>query len=110
MNNAEQVAYEAGQRDAWSLAKERDVNLTKRIAQLEKHIESLSGPTPSWEDRKDEWSESIADAFPTRSGSHDEWGVAMQMVGNRRSKTELIALVNWLLLRMRDGGLRLLDK
>jgi hypothetical protein len=52
----------------------------------------------AWEDVADEWTDAIKAAFPTRSGSHDEYGVAMQMVGHRHSKDELIALVNWLLV------------
>lgn len=59
----------------------------------------------TWEDVKDEWTEAIDAAFPTRSGSHDEWGVAMKMVGHRHSKGELVSLVNWLLVRLRDAGL-----
>jgi hypothetical protein len=51
-----------------------------------------------WSDRKDEWSPAIKEAHPTRSGSHDEYGIAMRMVGNRHSKGELVALVNWLLV------------
>ena len=51
-----------------------------------------------WEDTPDEWTEAIKAAFPTRSGSHDEYGLAMQMVGHRHSKGELVALVNWLLV------------
>lgn len=52
-----------------------------------------------WSDCKDEWSEAISAAFPTRSGSHDHYATAMRMVGNRQSKGELVALVNWLLQR-----------
>ena len=33
---------------------------------------------PSWDDRKDEWTEQIEAAFPTRSGSHEEYGIAME--------------------------------
>jgi hypothetical protein len=51
-----------------------------------------------WGDKQDEWSRRIHDAFPTNSGSHDTYGVAMKMVGNRHSKGALVALVNWLLL------------
>ena len=54
--------------------------------------------TLPWKDQEDEWSERIRAAFPTRSKSFKEYAVAMQMVGNRRSKGELVALVNWLLL------------
>ena len=55
---------------------------------------------PEWGDKPDEWTESIHAAHPTRSGSHDEYGVAMQMVGNRHSKAALVLLVNWLLVRL----------
>lgn len=55
-----------------------------------------------WEDVKDEWSKEIRSAHPARSDSHEEYGVAMQMVGHRHSKGELVALVNWLLVRLRD--------
>jgi hypothetical protein len=60
---------------------------------------------PKWEDAPDEWSDAIKAAFPTRSGSHDAYATAMQMVGNRQSKGELVALVNWLLVLVarRDG-------
>ena len=56
-----------------------------------------------WEDQEDEWSEQIKAAFPTRSGSHDEYGMAMKMVGNRHSKSSLVALVNWLLVRCKKA-------
>lgn len=52
----------------------------------------------SWNDYRDEWDRAIVEAFPTRSGSHDEYARAMEMVGNRHSKGELVALVNWLLV------------
>lgn len=50
---------------------------------------------------KDEWSEAIAKAHPVRSESHEQWGTAMKMVGNRHGKGELVALVNWLLVNLR---------
>jgi hypothetical protein len=56
---------------------------------------------PEWCDKPDEWTEVIHAAYPTRSGSHDEYGTAMQMVGNRYSKASLVALVNWLLVRLK---------
>lgn len=56
-----------------------------------------------WEDIKDEWSRAISAAHPTRSGSHDEYRVALQMVGNRHSKGELVDLVNWLLVELRKA-------
>lgn len=51
-----------------------------------------------WEDKGDEWSEAIDAAFPTRSGSHEQYAIAMKMVGNRYSKSALVELVNWLLV------------
>lgn len=52
-----------------------------------------------WNDVHDKWSTEIEAAYPTRSGSHDEYATAMAMVGNRQSKGQLVALVNWLLMR-----------
>jgi predicted HAD superfamily Cof-like phosphohydrolase len=52
----------------------------------------------TWEDRDDEWSGDIRDSHPTRTGTHDEWGTAMKMVGNRHSKSALVALVHFLLV------------
>ena len=52
-----------------------------------------------WDDIEDEWADQIREAFPTRSGSHDHYAEAMRMVGHRHSKGELVALVNWLLVR-----------
>ena len=52
---------------------------------------------------EDEWSERIREAFPTRSGSHAEYAMAKRMVGNRHSKGDLVALVNYLLVANRTG-------
>jgi hypothetical protein len=59
---------------------------------------------PEWEDATDEWTDAINAEFPTRSGSHHEYGVAMKMVGNRHGKGELVALVNWLLVLNKRGA------
>jgi hypothetical protein len=53
-----------------------------------------------WEDVDDQWTEKIHAAHPARSGSHDTYATAMKMVGNRHSKGELVALVNWLLVKL----------
>lgn len=55
-----------------------------------------------WEDRHDAWTEQIRAAYPTRSGSHEEYETAMYMVSARHSKGELVALVNWLLVRIKE--------
>lgn len=55
-----------------------------------------------WEDIDDEWTEAIKEAHPTRSDSHEEYATAMRMVGHRHSKHELVSLVNWLLVRLKD--------
>jgi hypothetical protein len=52
-----------------------------------------------WEDEEDEWTPLIQEAFPTRSGSHNEYALAMQMISSRHSKGSLVALVNWLLVK-----------
>jgi hypothetical protein len=60
-------------------------------------------PELPWSDVSDEWTEAIQAAHPIRSQSYDEHAVAMQMVGHRRSKGDLIELVNWLLVRLRGA-------
>lgn len=57
-----------------------------------------------WEDVRDGWTDAVKAAHPAHgSGSHDEYGTAMQMVGHRHSKGELVALVNWLLVRIKQA-------
>ena len=64
----------------------------------------LATSSSPWEDVPDEWTDAIKLTHPSRSESHDEYGVAMQMVGHRHSKGELVALVNWLLVLNRLGA------
>jgi hypothetical protein len=52
----------------------------------------------TWDDVDDEYTAEIDAAFPTRSGSHYLYAIAMKMVGNRQSKGALVELVNWLLV------------
>lgn len=74
---------------------ERDANRSRAEA-AEAKLEGFLGP---WDcDKPDEYSDRIDDAFPTRSDSHNEYALAMELVGNRNSKGALVALVNWLLL------------
>lgn len=42
--------------------------------------------------------------FPTRSGRHDLYADAMHLVGARHEKSELVALVTWLLARHDDAA------
>ena len=48
--------------------------------------------------------DAIDAAFPMRSGRHDLYAEAMRFVGARRSKSGLVALVNWLLHRAAKQG------
>lgn len=53
-----------------------------------------------WHDEKqDQWSPEIEAAHPMKTGAHAEYAMALEMVGNRRSKGALVALVCWLLQR-----------
>lgn len=65
-------------------------------------------PDPdAWDDTHDQPLPEDADidaAFPTRSGRHDLYAEAMRLVGARRSKSGLVALVNWLLHRAAKQG------
>jgi len=96
----------------WALARAADHLFGDNLPSgAEKHIRALAPLLDDvreealvWDEaaKKDEWTQPIHDAFPTRSGSHDEYAVAMQMIGSRRSKGALVALVNWLLVERRQ--------
>ncbi len=60
----------------------------------------MSGIEPDfnqWGDKRDQWTDRIGRAHPMNSGKHDAYATAMEMVGNRHSKAELVNLVCWLL-------------
>jgi len=73
----------------------------KRLKALEESLLASTATTDSdaWIDAKDEWSEAIHEAHPTRSESHEQYATAMKMVTNRYSKGAIVALINWLLVR-----------
>lgn len=48
-------------------------------------------------DVRDQWSDAVDAAHPTRGGSHAVYNIASRMVSSRYSKGALIDLVNWLL-------------
>jgi hypothetical protein len=80
--------------------------LGERIEALEAELAALREElrqARDWEDVDDQWTEVIKAAYPTRSGSHDEYGIAMRMVSSRRSKGQLVALVNWLLVEQSNA-------
>lgn len=57
-------------------------------------------PLNEWADMPLPEDKDIEAAFPTRSGRHELWAEAMRLVGAKRSKGELVKLVNWLLNRI----------
>lgn len=64
-----------------------------------------------WVDVKDEWNDAIKAAHPARTDSHhEEYATAMQMVGNRHSKGELVALVTWLLIEKKHERERTIEE
>lgn len=67
---------------------------------VRKQITKAGMEPPSWEDGTLPEDAAIDEAFPTRSESHDTYAQAMRLVGARRSKQGLVALVNWLLFRI----------
>ena len=73
--------------------------LMTRIVKLEAEIDRTS--KDEWDDRelRPEEEAAIHAAFPTRSERHDLYAEAMRLVGAKRSKNELVKLVNWLLHR-----------
>lgn len=70
-----------------------------KFAAIRVKLESLAEPV--WEDAPTPEDFVISEAFPTRSGDHASYAEAMRLVGARRSKGTLVALVNWLLHRVK---------
>lgn len=77
---------------------EHDALIT-RIVKLEAEIDRTS--RDEWDDKdlSQEEEQAMHEAFPVRSGRHELYAEAMRMVGAKRSKGELVRLVNWLLHR-----------
>lgn len=65
-------------------------------------LEDMLEMSEEWSDDDEPLPEddAIKAAFPTRSGSHETYAEAMRMVGAKRSKGALVALVNWLLVEL----------
>lgn len=59
--------------------------------------------TTKWDDKPTKWDAEIDKSFPTRTGRHDVYATALEMVGAKRSKGELVDLVNWLLAGKEDA-------
>lgn len=81
---------------------EKDVELAEaraEVARLRTWIGDGDEPLP--EDA------AIEAAFPTRSGRHDLYAEARRLVGARRSKAGLVALVTWLLVEVDEVRARL---
>jgi len=58
------------------------------------------------EDRRDRWTPMIEASHPLKTGAHDAYATAMEMVGNRHSKGALVDLVCWLVQRVDDAEQR----
>lgn len=52
---------------------------------------------PKWSDRDDHLTSEIAEHHPVMTGKYKAWNEAMELVVNRHSKAELVALVAYLL-------------
>lgn len=62
--------------------------------------------TREWGDQPLPEDAEIAAAHPLRSGRSDLYGEAMRLVGARRSKSSLVDLVTWLLLKAENADAR----
>ena len=54
----------------------------------------------NWTDRDDHLTCAINASHPTKTGRHDIYMQAMELVGNRHSKAALVNLVHYLLLEI----------
>lgn len=66
------------------------------LRQQQAEIEQLNKAL-EFKDQPDQWTDEIAESHPLKTGDHETYATAMEMVGNRHGKFELVALVNWLL-------------
>lgn len=79
---------------------ERTVELQRAVfVESERLIDKASDIVATWDDAPLPEDAAISAAHPTRSGRHDLYAEAMRLVGAKRSKGALVALVNWLLVR-----------
>jgi hypothetical protein len=68
---------------------------------IQAELSALPAAQPvAWEDKRDRWSPMIDASHPMETGAHDAYATAMEMVGNRHSKGELVELVCWLVQRV----------
>jgi hypothetical protein len=57
----------------------------------------------AWDDKDDDLSAAVLASHPVNSKRHDTYERAMDLVGNRHSKSALVALVNHLLIQTEDA-------
>ena len=74
------------------------------LSAMTAEFDAIRDEAMAWSDQEDEWSGAISDAHPICSGAHKEYAMAMQMVGHRHSKGELVDLVTWLLVEKRKSA------
>lgn len=69
-------------------------------------MNETESPAPG--DRRDQWTPMIEASHPMKTGAHDAYATALEMVGNRHSKGALVQLVCWLVQRvdMAENDLR----
>lgn len=107
--NALQVQLNDRLAESLTLQRERDhfmgLNESAReeLATMSKQLERATGRLAQveaeWEEKADESSLEIDAEFPTRSGNHERFLRALELVNHRHDKYSLVALVNWLLAR-----------
>jgi len=74
--------------------------LLARVGELEGERDRLKALCESpWSDREDEHTPAINAAHPETTKDHNTYWTALQMVGARHGKYDLVNLTNWLLAR-----------
>jgi hypothetical protein len=93
------IALEEAEERIAELTRERDEALAANLS-LAQSLSILGG---AWadEDQPLREDDTIKAAHPSRAdANHETYGEAMRLVGAKRSKGALVALVNWLLVRL----------
>jgi len=83
------------------------LSLLSRLSAAEAEIARRDAVSKaSWGDQKDEHTDAIHAAHPTRTKDFETYDTALAMIGTRHGKYELVNLVNWLLVRAKTAEAR----
>lgn len=96
-----------GALEAWNRRAERLAAPAVPAEQAQPASAATASPEAEWQDKRDRWTSMIDASHPMKTGTHDAYATALEMVGNRHSKGALVELVCWLVQRADAAEARL---